>query len=667
MINAGFKIALAINMLQSPNLITGSSLGPYGMIATAALSLMQSSQEESETRSILKGLRQLSEQINNLHKTVIEGFSRIDNHLFGMEIRIIEQLTKILKQNHNISVALGELEVELTKLREENKLIHIQELEAKRESLYLEFTNLVQECSKGFKKYSSCVEDFISTLNQFNNRENANFIGSKIPLIQNDKLSGNFPTHLAHFTKQINYYFDAGLKTPLHPNFYEYMRSNIILYLTKNLNYEKTERVDYLHFLLNRFDQRQESFFRELVVTNTDILVEQYINEYLKTIAQIEKGYLKMKDTFDQTVSAEIFQSERINSQNKGSFTQMLRSADGNLKNGSVSSINSEVATRLSGMVLDNYKAATKRDHFEIGIDDEVPLGSLWISPCSEASTYPAFAVERKEIAHLLGKDITRLDALSNKHLSICYNVNTKKEQRHIYIPENELRVTMENSIHLIRLSFTVNISLEKNQRMHSFTRTFSAPHGQFFYCKSRGTEPYDLFAMKNIKMDFNLSKDHCPTLKESLLRLLANFSNGQDFKNFKQRNIKTIKENLTNLVAKRKDYIRKLILEQIKPNPKLDTLAYLIKSKEYFTSELNKVPEWVYESQYFPTIEVIKSILTLGIQYGQSYQNLLKSVGINPTSCPLNIRPQTFYPEDFKWDKNKGLSPLSCNYYPLF
>lgn len=302
-----FKVSSAINRLhllkENPEL--GSVLGPYGAMAMAALSLMNSSDTSSEQfKDITDALTTISKQVYDLHESVIKGFIGTQRILVSLDSRVMSQFVAVLDNQHSLSRGVEQIKKEIEKLRKAGYIRSLETLAAQRRVIKAKTKRIYDACIGKEQDPDKCFEDFKSVFTEFNDVYNANFIGEQNYSDQNKEIGPRFNFHLSKYLKvfsTIKTEIDLiPPKKPLEPFFYQYAKELVIDYVgtLDKETLSASRPYNELSKMLARYDTRQEQFFEKVNAINPETLSWLYrekLRGYLRNVADemktIEKKY----------------------------------------------------------------------------------------------------------------------------------------------------------------------------------------------------------------------------------------------------------------------------------------------------------------------------------------------------------------------------------------
>jgi hypothetical protein len=497
-VNAAFTIIEASNKLNmiSEGAAAGSALGPYGMMAMAAMSLMQSGKKNAQVemyKAIMKALKKISQQIQDMHKDMMAGFDGIHNHLYEMEKRIMDKFQVVINQNNRLQKSLDELRLELNSLR--NKLITdaIEDNYEIQINFSEQLKTISERCFNRLDREVKCFENYLGLLDNLRGSTNSTLTGIAVKdlvkeRLEHHQMENNYGVFFNYLTYEKGI---SNLRIPLYRPLYSILLNDIMLYLgTRTKKQKKALRSNAYKKLEAEIDSVARSYEGIRDVLTLDFykeLREKYVEELKSRIAEINKRHEDYVKNFDKNSHGKEFLTEIASEMNEHShkaklenffgleitetgdvkyknillkkieidkwFDQLLTSkyAKERYKQESTTSIGfARVETgkmipnplRFENLVIlqtmgRNYVAATTKQKPSLSLIDHSDFKNLaesedeyyWVKGCG-ADTSPKFAIEKSRIKELLGEDVGPMIYASEQFIDICYRSKTKSESK---------------------------------------------------------------------------------------------------------------------------------------------------------------------------------------------------------------------------------------------
>jgi hypothetical protein len=446
------QIATAAVILSDPTVGTAATVaGPYGMAIAGGLAIVGALQKPgaSEGQVIMGMLREISEQLTQLQRSVDFGFQGVQVALQESERRLMRQLSVIVQRTDLLIEQSEQLRQDLVRLREEL----VAQAESERLQANEAFLRKVAlrdgRCLKSFQSteagertecyrhYSALVDEFITTANaKFVGVESARLSDRVAPDDQLAALAaaaGRYaplpparnavhgPT-LDLLTDRVRLFLVLNDSVRSQPDVRDLVtrldrlaagRRALLTALANDSTRVRAQRAYAAEVtrLLEAADKRASAYIETVVVTDTDELHRtqvQILTDPSSLAAQHNHFAAPPASATPQAVGSQRSIAARIGSAPPALLT--LGAA----------------ATRFRAHAtvhekLANYgRAVLERDSADYLAFPEAQRGMLWVAPCAGSEFLP-FPVRRAALAEVLPAAVVALSSVGKGLFSLCY------------------------------------------------------------------------------------------------------------------------------------------------------------------------------------------------------------------------------------------------------
>lgn len=453
-VDATFTMIEAMNKLNAiqDGAIAGSALGPYGMMAMAGMSLMQSGQESSEQKmykAIMKAMKQLSEQINRMHNDMMNAFEGVHDHLFQLELKIMEKFAIVIEQNNQIQASLRDIEEEIQRLRLSISNQSLHEVNIKKTSFINTFIRHSQECFEDIVDVKECLDTYRKLIVKLEDELNQEFSGEQSALFPKEYIATHtYEATIGLFHRMLKDRYPLKTKLPLHRELYSMLTNDAILYM-KGLDSQMKETKAFKRLLrtMNKINENHSLFRDELSVKR----FRKIRNEYEKELSKLEKktknSFEIYKENYNLTNQAEVYLLEKANAGNTQTHLQRYIDYGGKLTADNLPNTQEKLPVKkeflasnklmVRNQLAQNAKAATQAEdvllstkRHEVIEQEPQKKGYFWIHSCDQK--FPSFVVSKGSLHNALGEKLGKLVYYDKNVVTVCYDVKTNKKSHDI-------------------------------------------------------------------------------------------------------------------------------------------------------------------------------------------------------------------------------------------
>jgi hypothetical protein len=543
-VNAGFMLVEAQNKLDliSEEAIAGSTLGPYSMMAMAAFSLMQSGQKENAQaqmyKAIMQALKQISQQIDNLHKDMISGFNGVHDHLFSLEKMIMDKFNIVIEQNYQLQTSVNEIKQEILTLR--RKLIADKDTDISNlESEFIsKFERTSNRCFANLLGEKTCYREYSEILDELADK-NAKLIGSGEKIFAKEYLENfNMERSIGVFYNLISDEMDMkNLKSPLYRPIYSMLVNDIVLYISKKYqeNGKLSESNEYL-ILADTLERNAQNYENLINKLNPDFfyrLREEYSKVVIDSISKLNDQYEIYNNEQQNNVHSKVFHAEKLAALNGNTHKDILiREGEVSISENAINYMgvslpknnpdswldillkSSHVKTPAFGydkmfkilMLARNYVAANTSpkahlemiDHVEHALISTKEDEYYWVKACDPGDNSPDFAVTKSQIKKYMKAVPAAGLVYYRDRLKICYRAKTRNgaylinvlnygqtgnvRNGHLIVngggknPPNPFNAKIKELLKIDGIQYTRGSQAHRNQRgeIHGYTHQFT-------------------------------------------------------------------------------------------------------------------------------------------------------------------------------------------------